>query len=265
MKTPVLPFTILIAVGVYSCNNAQQESSAKGEDKKTDSQTNVNSDTLKTKRVKAFSVNKVFVGDSMMKRIQEAAGAPRSVTQSLVVESNEWANNLDDLVGRIVRVEADENGQRQIVDVLKNITTSQYTPKVITPVNPEIEDRLIQKEKALELGFMGIGLEIKDNQVFKYKATNMAFTRVLDRDIDANKVPDSYKCTGDQCSYYYINSASVKTCETTLFTEKGKKVSADDIPIGGAAIPFKAKVYTANTMQDYHKKNLVFCTLLRLP
>ena len=212
-----------------------------------------------------------FIGREQFKAATSPTGAIISPDTAFVINNIVWANNLDDLIGRVVKVSTNKAGSSKIVEVLSSIRYDSVKVKIREASIKDIEKREVNKESAFSLGFMGVSANIDKRDFYSYVANTVFIGTILDTKIDQSKILASYKCpTGNDCQYYYINSAALKVCETTHLHFTRNNVRADQLPLpigvpGGAIVRLSAGIYFGNSNSDYVRKNLVFCTLIRVP
>lgn len=267
LSTFLLAGSVLSTV-LVACQNSSEATTEQNKTSQAET-TQIVQDTLKPVQVSAYSVPIVYAGKTALTRLVDPKGAPVTPDMTIVIPSDNWAYRIGELMGRIVKATADtgtNSGTAKLLDFTGNrITGKTYKPAIETPTDPKTDERTITKDNSIEISFMGISPNMTNKQSYQYEATLSSLCSISDTDIDKTKIPAAYKCANDDCSYYYIAIASVKTCKTTLYSEHGKKLTVSQLPLGGNAIPLNGTIYTGSTNRDYSKKNLVFCSLVRLP
>lgn len=215
--------------------------------------------------VNGVLVTRQFVSETLLMALSTPTGAPFAPIKTLAIENVNWANNIDDLVGRIVKVTKDPSGGEKI-DLMLNIIYDTVKVKVTPPGHPEIDYKLISKEKAGEISFMGVGTNMSSNEKYEYNSITLAFSRVLDKQINKALIPKNLECSNPiDCEYFYINAASVQTCETLLLKEKKGNIKIKNLPMPAALVPVEGSYYSGNKNESRTRKNIVFCTMLSLP
>ncbi|MDJ0367324.1 hypothetical protein QMK33_19420 [Hymenobacter sp. H14-R3] len=216
--------------------------------------------------IKAKVVKTDLISPTLMQSLVNPGGAPFSPVSSIAFESTLWANHLQDFVGSIVLIEISPDGNATITQVLNNIKADTTKNRVVPPSLPEIEYKLIDKSTSASISFMGISPSMSNEERYEYNSTTLAISTITGRQVDKTKIPTGVKCNNPaNCQYFYVNAASVQTCETTHLVKRGRTLKVDNFPVGVAAVPISGNFYTGNTTSDRIKKNIVFCTLLSLP
>ncbi|WP_290796258.1 hypothetical protein [Flavihumibacter sp. UBA7668] len=193
-----------------------------------------------------------------------ASGAPFSPIKTIVIDDVNVANDLENYVGRLIRISKDSQGNESI-DFLMKIIYDIDTVTLITPSRPTTDFKHISKERIGELSFWGItgGLENKD--LYEYKSTTAVIGRILDKQIDKNKIPEYAKCQGQTtCEYYYLNSAAVQTCSIMMLRTKSRNIKIKNIPVPAALVSLNGEYYSGDRNEERNTRNYVFCSLLRV-
>jgi len=217
------------------------------------------------KQLKGFSVPAKQAGKTLLNEMQSDNGAPIMSLNTIAVTSDFWVNNLDDLVGRIVKVQSNPDGSSSF-DIMVRIVNDKDSLRVkLAPIGDE-EHTLIKNNMVASFSFMGIGANLSKEELYEYNSTCTGTCVATDKQLDKAKVPSNALCNGtDNCQFFYINGASVRLSETTRYKKVGKKVKITELSGFGIAKPLEGEIAIVSENNEHVKKYVIFCSLLRIP
>lgn len=216
-------------------------------------------------KVKGAEIPTGMFGDFFLQESYNSTGAPTALGKAIAVNNEVWVENIDDLIGRIVKVTSDSLGN-ETVEIFDRIVFDSVRIKLSLPKYPDIEEKVMESGSGGSLKFMGIEIGGSDTKLYSYKATTLAFGRITQDKINNSLISDSFRCADlSNCDYFYINAAVIRTCETIRLEEKKASSKLKNLPLPSELVMVDGEFYSGNKSSEKTVKNVVFFTVLNLP